>query len=225
MTDQAPDLHGERPIRVVAVDDDPLVLDLMRIMLRAAPDIELVGTASDGDEVVDVVTAHHPDIVLMDVRMQRMDGIAATRAVTIRPEAPRVIILTTFDEQADVPRAMEAGAVGFILKSTASASLYEAIREAHAGGSPMSARSAGHLRSGYLSAGSDARREARRSLALLSPRELQIATLVARECTNAAIAGELFLSESTVKQQISAIQRKLGVETRTGIAVTVARAE
>lgn len=217
--------NAERAIRVLAVDDDPMVLDLIRVMLKAAPDIELVATACDGDEVVGVVTAHHPDVVLMDVRMQRVGGIDATRALTKRPNAPRVVILTTFDEQEYVPQAMDAGAVGFILKATASRALYDAIRDAHAGRTPMSPQSAGHLRAGYLDAGGEARREARRMLSLLTEREYDVACLVAQERTNPEIAAALIISASTAKQHVSAIQRKLGVETRTGIAMVLARAE
>ncbi|RHW44218.1 response regulator transcription factor [Dermacoccus sp. 147Ba] len=222
---RAPMTNAEQPIRVLAVDDDPMVLDLVRVMFKGAPDIVLVATASDGDEVIDAVTAYHPDVVLMDVQMRRLNGIDATAALTKRPHPPRVVILTTFDEKEYVPRAMDAGAVGFILKSAASKELYDAVRAAHAGESPMSARSAGHLRSGYLDGGGEGRREARRLLQGLSEREVEIARLVAAERTNPAIAAELFLSESTVKQHVATIQRKLGVEGRIGIAMVVVRAE
>lgn len=222
---RAPMTNAEQPIRVLAVDDDPMVLDLIRVMLKAAPDIELVATASDGDEVIGAVTAHHPDVVLMDVRMKRLGGIDATAALTKRPAAPRVIILTTFDEQEYVPRAMDAGAVGFILKSAASKALYDAIRDAHAGASPMSPQSVGHLRSGYLDGGGQARGRARAMLEMLTDREREVAMLVAQEFSNPAIAKQLFLSESSVKQYVAAVQGKLGVEGRVGIATTVARAE
>lgn len=216
---------AERAIRVMAVDDDPMVLDLIRVMLKAAPGIELVATASDGDEVIGVVTAHHPDVVLMDVRMERINGIDATRALTKRPNAPRVIILTTFDEQEYVPQAMDAGAVGFILKASAREALYGAIRDAHEGRSPMSPASAAHLRTGYLDAGGAARMDARAKLGRLSDREREIVEMVAQEMSNPAIAAELFLSESTVKQHLTSAATKLGVTGRVGIAMVLARAE
>lgn len=216
---------SEQPIRVLTVDDDPMVLDLVRVMLKAAPDIELVATATDGDEVINAVTAHHPDVVLMDVRMQRINGIDATAALSRRSQPPRVVILTTFDEQEYVPRAMEAGAIGFILKSAARNDLYAAIRDAHAGGSPMSPQSAGHLRTGYLDGGGSARREAQALLATLTPREREVADLVAKEYSNPDIGAALFIGSSSVKQCVSAVQRKLGAASRVGIAMVVARAE
>lgn len=194
-------------------------------MLKAAPGIELVATAVDGDEVIGVVTAHHPDVVLMDVRMQRVGGIDATRALTKRPDAPRVVILTTFDEQDYVPQAMDAGAVGFILKASAREVLYGAIRDAYEGRSPMSPASAGHLGTGYLDAGGGARSATGASLASLTEREREVAQLVSQELSNAAIADRLHLSDSTVKQHIASATEKLGVQGRTGIAVIVAGAE
>ena len=216
---------AERTIRVMAVDDDPMVLDLIRVMLKAAPGIELVATASDGDEVIGVVSAHHPDVVLMDVRMQRVGGIDATRALMKRPNAPRVVILTTFDEQEYVPQAMDAGAVGFILKASAREALYSAIRDAHEGRSPMSPASVAHLRTGYLDAGGAARMDARAKLARLSEREREIVEMVAREMSNPAIAAALYLSESTVKQHLTSAATKLDVAGRVGIAMVLARAE
>ena len=212
-------------ISVLLADDQALVRSGLRMLVDAADDMEVIGEAANGADAVAMVRTRAVDVVLMDMQMRRLNGIDATAALTKRPHPPRVVILTTFDEKEYVPRAMDAGAVGFILKSAASKELYDAVRAAHAGESPMSARSAGHLRSGYLDGGGEGRREARRLLRGLSEREVEIARLVAAERTNPAIAAELFLSESTVKQHVATIQRKLGVEGRIGIAMVVVRAE
>ena len=210
-------LSAERPIRVLAVDDDPMVLDLIAVMLKAAPDIDLVARASDGDQAVDAVIAHHPDVVLMDLKMTRVDGIAATRAVCARPNAPRVVILTSFDDADLVPQAMEAGAIGFTLKVTAKDDLYATIRAAHSGSSPMSPQSAAHLRAGYLNGPGADRAIARRKVETLSAREREVAELVTHELTNADIARQLLISESTVKATIANLQNKLDANGRVGI--------
>lgn len=215
MTNPQPD---ERLIRVVAVDDDPMVLDLIRVMLKPAADIEFVGSASDGDEAIEAVIKHRPDVMLMDLQMKRLGGIEATRRVMARPQPPKVVILTTIDEAGSVPQAMEAGAIGFLLKASAREELYASIRAAANGDSPMSARSAAHLRAGFLASGSSTRQDARARLAQLSPREQEVAALVAQELTNDEIAKQLHISGSTVKQTVSSAQNKLGVAGRVGIA-------
>lgn len=215
----------ERPIRVIAVDDDPMVIDLVRLMLKSAPDIDLVGSADDGDGAVPAVIKHRPDVVLMDIQMRRLNGIDATRMVCERPEAPRVVMMTTFDDADLVPRAMAAGAVGYTLKATARDELYSIIRAAHRGASPMSPESAAHLRAGFLSSAGAERLAARTQLARLTERELDVARLVADELTNDQIAQRLHLSTSTVKNVIASLQAKLEVSGKIGIARVIGRSQ
>ena len=214
-----------RSIRVLAVDDDPMVLDYIRVMLQPAPDLELVATAQDGSEAVSAIMAHRPDVVLMDVQMPGVDGITATRRICARPQAPKVVMLTTFDEADWVPRAIDAGAVGYTLKVTAKEDLLNTIRAAHQGYSPMSPESAGHLRLGYLAGGGADRMQARAKVEKLTDREQAIADLISQDLTNEAIGARLHVSASTVKSHISTIQTKLGVQGRAGIARMVGAAK
>lgn len=210
-----------RSIRVLAVDDDPMVLDFIQTMLKVSPDLELVAAATDGDEAVSAVIAHRPDVVLMDIQMRRVNGIDATRTICSRPEAPKVVMLTTFDDASFVPQAMEAGAVGYTLKTTAKDELFNTIRAAYRGSSPMSPESAGHLRASYLDGGGAERLAAQAKLRTLSQREIQVAELIAMDLTNEEIAARLHLSVSSIKTHIKSAQEKLGAKSRVGIATTV----
>ena len=127
-----------RPIRVLLVDDDPLVLSGLKMMLAGASNIEVVGEAHDGHGVLPAADLHHPDVVLMDIRMPRLDGIAATRLLRTQPSPPQVIVLTTFDADELVLRALQAGAAGFLLKDTAPADIVAAIQAVHAGDGSLS---------------------------------------------------------------------------------------
>ena len=126
-------------IRVVIADDDPLVRSALRMVLSGHADVTVVGEAADGDEVPDVVSEHHPDVVLMDIRMPRLDGVRATEIVRARPDAPDVIVLTTFDADDHVLGALRAGASGFLLKDTPPADIVEAVRRVAAGEPILSA--------------------------------------------------------------------------------------
>jgi DNA-binding NarL/FixJ family response regulator len=211
------------PIRVLLVDDDPLVLSGLKMMLAGASTIEVVGEAHDGRGVLPAVGLHHPDVVLMDIRMPRLDGIAATRLLRAQPSPPQVIVLTTFDADELVLRALQAGAAGFLLKDTAPADIVAAIQAVHAGDGSLSPAIARRLIA--LVAGDPdtaARHEqARRRLASLTPREQQVAAAIAQGHSNADIAARLYMSLATVKAHVSRVLAKLGAENRVQIALMV----
>jgi DNA-binding NarL/FixJ family response regulator len=210
-------------VRVLLVDDDQLLRSGLKLMLAPEPDVEVVAEVGDGDEVLAAVDHHRPDVVLMDIRMRRLDGIAATRLLRAQPRPPHVIVLTTFDADELVTRALEAGAVGFLLKDTPPPEIVQAIKRVHAGGgmlSPTVARRLIALVAGDSEAG--ARREAARGrLAGLSPRELETARAIGQGWSNAEIARELHISVGTVKSHVTQLLAKLGVENRVQIALLV----
>jgi DNA-binding NarL/FixJ family response regulator len=210
-------------VRVLLVDDDPLLRSGLRLMLAPEEGIEVVGEAGDGDQVLAAIDRHRPDVVLMDIRMPRLDGIDATRLVRGQPQPPEVIVLTTFDADELVIRGLEAGAIGYLLKDSTPAEIVRAIRHAHAGESllsPAVARRLVAMVAGNGRAGAR-REEARRRLAGLSPRERDVAMAIGRGRPNAEIARELHISVGTVKSHTSQLLAKLGVENRVQIALLV----
>ena len=211
------------PIRVLLADDDPLVRSGLAMMLAGAPQVRVVGEAHDGHVVLPAVDRHRPDIVLMDIRMPRLDGIAATRLLRTQPSPPRVIVLTTFDADELVLRALQAGAAGFLLKDTAPAGIVAAIEAVHAGEGSLSPAIARRLIS--LVAGDPdtaARQEqARGRLASLTPRERQVAAAIGQGHPNADIAAQLHMSLATVKAHVSRLLAKLDVGNRVQIALLV----
>ncbi|MGD8151059.1 response regulator [Ornithinimicrobium sp. Y1694] len=218
---------SERPIRVLLVDDDPMVVRGLRMMLEHGSEgaISVVGTAADGTEVVPAVQAHYPDVVLMDIRMPRKDGISATREVAALPDSPRVIVLTTFDGDDEPIRAAHAGAVGFLLKTESPEDVIAAVRAVASGEGAVSKRTAKQLLAHIADAdASGARREARRLVGTLTEREQDVARGVARGLTNKEIAAELFVSEGTVKAHLGSVQEKLQVDNRVLVAVLVTQA-
>jgi DNA-binding NarL/FixJ family response regulator len=211
------------PVRVLLVDDDALVRSGLKMMLAGAQQIEVVGDAEDGRGVLPAVDLHHPDVVLMDIRMPHLDGIAATRLLRAQPRPPAVIVLTTFDADELVIRALQAGAAGFLLKDTAPADIVRAIESVHAGDgtlSPAIARRLIALVAGDQGAATR-REQARQRLASLTPREYQVATSVGQGRSNADIAGQLHMSPATVKAHVSRLLVKLGVDNRVQIALLV----
>ena len=211
------------PVRVLLVDDDPLVLSGLKMMLGGAADIEVVGEAHDGRGVLPAADLHHPDVVLMDIRMPRLDGIAATRLLRTQPSPPQVIVLTTFDADELVLRALQAGAAGFLLKDTAPAGIVAAIQAVHAGDGSLSPAIARRLIT--LVAGNPdtaaRQQQARRRLASLTPREQQVAAAIAQGHSNADIAAQLHMSLATVKAHVSRLLAKLGAENRVQVALLV----
>jgi DNA-binding NarL/FixJ family response regulator len=210
-------------IRVLIVDDDALVRSGLRIMLAGAKTVELVGEAADGREVLGAVDLHRPDVILMDIRMPQLDGIAATRLLATQPDPPAVIVLTTFDADELVLRALQAGAAGFLLKETPPAEIIRAIERVHAGYgmlSPTVTRRLIAMVAGDSDAGARAE-HARERLATLNPRERDVAMAVGQGQGNAEIAAALHLSVATVKGHVSRLLDKLEVDNRVQIALLV----
>jgi DNA-binding NarL/FixJ family response regulator len=210
-------------IRVLLVDDDALVRSGLRIMLAGAANLDVVAEAADGSEVLGAVDLHRPDVVLMDIRMPRLDGIAATRLLVAQPDPPAVVVLTTFDADELVLRALQAGAAGFLLKDTPPAEIVRAIELVHAGDAMLSPAVTRRLIS-LVAGDSDAAARAdhaRDRMAALSPRERDVALAVARGQANAEIAAALHLSVPTVKAHVSRLLDKLDVDNRVQIALLV----
>ena len=205
-------------IKVLIVDDDALVRAGLTMMLDGANGIEVVGEAADGDQVPAAVDAHAPDVVLMDLRMPRTDGITATRRLRARPRAPEVIVLTTFDADENVLGGLRAGASGFLLKDSPPPRIVEAIRRVAAGDPILSPEITRRLMD-RAAAQAGARERARAALATLTPREHEVALGIASGETNAEIAARLFMSLATVKSHITHILNKLALTNRTQIAL------
>jgi DNA-binding NarL/FixJ family response regulator len=196
-------------IKVLLADDQELVRTGFRKILEAEPDLEVVGEAGDGSEAVEKTLALHPDVVLMDVRMPRMDGIAATRELSGRT---RVLVLTTFDLNEYVYEALRAGASGFLLKDAPAAQLVDGIRVVAAGESLLAPSITRRLIEEFVKRPQP--RDAAVALDELTARELDVLKLLARGHSNAEIAKELFLGEATVKTHVAHVLQKLGVRDR-----------
>jgi DNA-binding NarL/FixJ family response regulator len=200
-------------VRVLVVDDHPVVRSGLVGMLAVTDDIEVVGEAGDGEEALALVESTRPDVVLMDLRMPRRDGVSATGAIASRYPATKVLVLTTYDTDTDILHAVEAGATGYLLKDTPHAELLEGIRAASRGETvlapPVAARLMSRLRTPAPTA------------AQPSPRELEVLAAVARGLSNAEIGKKLFIGEATVKTHLQRLFTKLDVDDRTH-AVTVA---
>ena len=211
------------PIRVLIVDDDALVRSGLTMMLSGAPHIEVVGEASDGRGVLPAVDLHHPDVVLMDIRMPQLDGIAATRLLSTQPHPPAVLVLTTFDADELVLRALQAGAAGFLLKDSPPDDIVRAIDSVYAGDGTLSPRITRRLINLVVGDPDAAtrRQQARQRLAALTPREREVAAAVADGSSNAEIATRLHMSLATVKAHVSRLLVKLDVVNRVQIALLV----
>ena len=208
--------------RVLLVDDDALVRAGLRMILSSSEELEVVGEAADGAEAVDAVRSSRPDVVLMDIRMPGMDGIAATTALRRLTNPPRVIVLTTFQADEHVMNAIRAGADGFLLKDTPPTEIVNAVRLVAAGEamlSPSVTRTLlTHLGNDDTT---DRRRTAAQRLSTLTERELEVAMAVGSGASNAEIAATLYMSEATVKAHVSRLFTKLDVTNRVQIAIVV----
>ena len=206
-------------VRVVLVDDDPLVRAGLRMILGGAPDIDVVAEAADGQDAVDAVLREAPDVVLMDIRMPRMDGLAATRRMLDRGTSARIIVLTTFDTDDMVVTALSYGAAGFLLKDTSPADLVDAVRRVAAGQPILSPSVTAQLIATVTRPRDEAvQRSARARLARLTDREREVAKAVSEGLTNAEIADRLHLGVATVKTHVGALFSKLDVTNRVQIA-------
>jgi DNA-binding NarL/FixJ family response regulator len=209
-------------IRVLLVDDDALVRAGLRMILSSAQDLELVGEVDDGVRAVAAVREHRPDVVLMDIRMPGMDGIAATAALRRLAAPPQVIVLTTFQADEQVLSALRAGAGGFLLKDTPPAEIVNAVRLVASGEAMLSPSVTRTLLSHFGDAqASERRRYAAQRLAALTDRERQVAVAVGSGASNAEVAVSLFMSEATVKAHVSRLFTKLDVTSRVHIAIVV----
>ena len=213
----------DRRVRLLVVDDHPVVRSGIVGMLSGEPDLQVVGQAADGAEAIALTAELVPDVILMDLRMPGLDGVEATRRISARPDAPRVVVLTTYDTDGDILRAVEAGAIGYLLKDSPREDILAAVLSAAVGRSTLSpavtTRLVGAARgTGRGPDGSPCRAEAPVSL---SPRERQVLQAASRGLSNNQIGAELYITEATVKTHLLRAYAKLGVDSRTA-AVTEA---
>ena len=196
-------------VRVLIVDDHPVVRDGLRGMLAAEPDLDVVGDAADGHQAVAAVRRDEPDVVLMDLRMSHLDGVEATRRIRADHPDVRVLVLTTYDDDADIVHAVEAGATGYLLKDVPREDLFAAVRAAARGETVLAPTVAAKLMRGL-----------RQDAEALTDRERDVLRLVAKGLTNRAIARALHVSEATVKSHLVHAYGKLGVDDRTAAVTT-----
>ncbi|RSN25376.1 DNA-binding response regulator [Streptomyces sp. WAC 05977] len=200
-------------ITIMLVDDHPVVREGLRGMLEAEPDLSVVGEAGSGDEAVALSRVKQPDVILMDLRMPGLDGVGATRKILADRPGQRVVVLTTYETDADILRAVEAGASGYLLKDASRAELAGAIRAASRGETVLAPSVAGKL----------VNRVRNPTTSPLSAREIEVLRLVARGSTNAEIGRALHISEATVKTHLLRVFGKLDVSDRTAAVTTAMR--
>ena len=209
-------------LKVLLVDDDALVRAGLRVVLSSAEDIDIVGEIGDGAGAEAAVRQHRPDVVLMDIRMPQMDGIAATAALRRLHQPPQVIVLTTFQADEEVVSALRAGASGFLVKDTPPADIISAVRLVAAGDAIVSPSVTRTLLSAFRSTQeSDRKAMAVKRLDALTDREREVAVAVGGGSSNAEIAASLYMSEATVKAHVSRLLSKLDVANRVQIAIVV----
>jgi DNA-binding NarL/FixJ family response regulator len=210
-------------IRILLVDDDPLLRAGLRLMLRGAEGLEIAGEAHDGDAAIAAAAELRPDVILMDIRMPGTDGVAATTRIAAGADPPRIIVLTTFDADDLVRKAISAGAAGYLVKDTPPAEIVSAVRAVAAGHGVLSPAVTGPVLDLVQRAETSRTEHApsERQLSALSERERDVAIAIARGASNAEIAAELYISTATVKAAVSRILTKLDLANRTQIAVTI----
>jgi DNA-binding NarL/FixJ family response regulator len=200
-------------IRVLVADDQQLLRAGFRVILESEPDIEVVGEAADGVEVLEVARDTRPDVVLMDIRMPRLDGLTATERLLAGADPPRVVVLTTFDQNEYVVRAMRAGAYGFLLKDAPASRLVAAVRAAASGEALIEPAITRRLLERFAAPDAGPA-PLPASLRTLTDRETEVLRLVARGLSNAEIAEELVVAETTVKTHVARVLTKLGLRDR-----------
>lgn len=202
-------MTGQQTIRIVVIDDHPVVRDGLAGMLAAQPDLEVVAQAANGSEGLLQIERHDPDVVLMDLRMPVMDGVATITELRNRGHRAGVLVLTTYDRDEDIVPAIEAGATGYLLKDTPREDLFRAVRAASRGEPALTPSVASRLMG-----------RMRAKPQMLSPREIEVLELAARGRTNREIGKALHVSEATVKTHLLRAYDKLGVSDRTAAVVT-----
>jgi DNA-binding NarL/FixJ family response regulator len=212
-------------ISVLLVDDEALVRTGLRMILETADDLTVVGDAENGRAAIDAVDRYRPDVVLMDIRMPQLDGLAATAAIRARPQPPSVIVLTTFDTDDEVFRALDAGAIGFLLKDTPPADLLRAVRIAASGDAMLSPSVTRRVINRFTAEDrTQRRREALDRLDPLTEREREVLVQIGLGQANAEIARQLYMSEATVKTHVTHLFEKLSATNRVQLAIAAFRA-
>jgi DNA-binding NarL/FixJ family response regulator len=206
-------------IRVLIVDDQIIVRQGLRSLLESKPDLQIVGDAENGQKAIEQVEAQQPDVVLMDVRMPVMDGVAATRLIGARFPGTKVLVLTTFDDDEYVSQAMRFGAMGYLLKDTPSEELAQAIRAVHKGYTQLGPGLFEKAISSLLTPTPAQPTSLPPELAELTPREREVLRLIAVGASNREIAQSLYISERTVKNHITSILSRLNLRDRTQAAL------
>jgi DNA-binding NarL/FixJ family response regulator len=212
-------------IRVLIVDDEILVRAGLHMILQTADDIEVIAEASDGREAVVATSRHRPDIILMDVRMPGTDGLSAAEQIGRLPNPAKVVMLTTFDLDEYVHRALRAGAVGFLLKDTPPRELIAAVRTVAAGNAMLAPTVTKRLISTFAQRQPRNAQAARARFEVLTERENTVVRAVARGLSNAEIGRDLAMSEGTVKAHVSRALAKLGLTNRVQVAILAYQAE
>ncbi|MFE7570989.1 response regulator [Streptomyces sp. NPDC057539] len=208
------------PVRVLLVDDQPLVRSGLRVIMADHPDLEVVGEASTGAEAVQLVKGVCPDVVVMDIRMPGMDGIEATRLITAGPATARVLVLTTFDEDDHVYGALRAGASGFMVKDMALDDILVAIRVVAAGDALIAPGVTRRLIAEFAGRPEAAPARSPRLVEGITEREREVLTLVGRGRSNTEIAEDLFITVATAKSHVSRLLTKLGARDRVQLVIT-----
>ncbi|WP_432976508.1 response regulator [Dactylosporangium sp. CA-233914] len=206
------------PIRVLVVDDEWMVRAMLRTIVQTAPDIVVVGEAADGNEAVEQARRHRPDVVLMDIRMPRADGLTATERLTHLTPPPHVVVLTTFDLDEYVHTALRHGAVGFLLKDASAEEMLTAVRSAARGDAMLSPKVTGRLLRRFITVDAG-RSEASQRLTVLTIKEQEVLVAVGKGLSNTDIAASLHMSEATAKTHVSRILTKLGLTNRVQAAI------
>ncbi|MDX3850907.1 response regulator transcription factor [Streptomyces sp. AK02-01A] len=207
------------PIRVMLVDDQVLLRTGFRMVLAAQPDMEVVAEAGDGAEAIDALRSTAVDVVLMDVRMPRLDGVEATRRICAQPDPPKVLILTTFDLDEYAFSGLKAGASGFMLKDVPPGELLNAIRSVHSGDAVVAPSTTRRLLDRFSAMLPTGGKPRHKEVDRLTEREREVMLLVAQGLSNGEIAGRLVLSEATVKTHVGRILTKLGLRDRVQVVV------
>ncbi len=205
-------------IRLLLVDDQGIIREGLRSLLETKPDLTIIGEAENGKAAVELALSLQPDVVLMDVRMPIMDGVAATRALTAQAPDIKVLVLTTFDDDEYVTQALRCGAKGYLLKDTPSTELADAIRAIHRGYTQFGP---GLMEKAFSSA--PVVEEPPEAFTQLTPREQEVLQLIATGCSNREIAEKLYISERTVKNHVNSVLRRLNLRDRTQVAILAAK--